>query len=350
VTIERSIPPLQTADLPKVGGSLGPEPEDFVVDEIPAYVPSGTGEHVYVRVEKRRMTTRDAALALARAAAVPERDVGYAGMKDKHGVTTQWFSLPRTARDLEGQSLPQELKVLEVSRHANKLRTGHLRGNRFVLGVVGAGEGGLERAQALLDRLGDQGFLNSFGAQRFGRGGENLLTALAWLRGESPLPRSRERFLSKLYASAVQAEAFNRYAIARVAVGTERLIQGEVVRLGGSGSLFCVDDPERELHRLVARDLVLTGPLPGPKLRPAAAAEGRELEQRVLAELGLGERELSALGQHAPGTRRDLVVRPAHAAVRADGDRLRISFELPSGSYATEVLREMLRTGVPETD
>jgi tRNA pseudouridine13 synthase len=349
VTIERSIPPFLTADVAKLGGALGPEPEDFVVEEIPAYAPSGQGEHLYVRVEKRRMTTRDAALALARTADVSERDVGYAGMKDKHGVTTQWFSLPRAAKDLEGRPLPPELRIVETSRHGNKLRTGHLRGNRFVLGMVGAGDGGLERARALLARLSDRGLLNAFGSQRFGRDGENLSTALAWLRGEHRLPRSRERFLSKLYSSAVQAEAFNRYAIARVGVGFDRLVLGEVVRLGGTGKLFVVEHPERELHRLLARDIVLTGPLPGPKLRPTATADGQKLEESVLSALGLGEAELSALAEHAPGTRRDLVVRPEHCEVRVDGDRLRISFELPAGSYATEVLREMLRSGAPET-
>jgi tRNA pseudouridine13 synthase len=350
VTIERTILPLTTADLPKVGGSLGPEPEDFVVDELPAYVPSGQGEHVYVRVAKRRMTTRDAALSLARAAAVSERDVGYAGMKDKHGVTTQWFSLPRTARELDPQRFPPELQILEVSRHTNKLRTGHLRGNRFVLGITGAGDGGLERAQALLERLAERGFSNAFGAQRFGRGGENLATALAWLRGEMNLPRSRERFLSKLYASAIQAEAFNRYALARTRLGLDRLVRGEIVRLAGTGSLFSIAEPERETERLSSGDIVLTGPLPGPKLRPPASADASELERSVLVELGLGETELAALAEHAPGTRRDLVVRPTRAEVRADGDRLRISFELPSGSYATEVLREMLRADLPNSE
>jgi tRNA pseudouridine13 synthase len=344
VTLKRSIPPLRTADLPKVGGSLGPDPEDFVVDEIPAYLPSGQGEHVYLRIRKRRMTTRDAALALARSARVSERDIGYAGMKDKHGVTTQWFSVPRTARDPEHLDLPAELEVLEVSRHQNKLRTGHLRGNRFVLGIVDVPPGGRERARALLDRLVEQGLFNTFGAQRFGRDGENLATALAWLRGETKLPRARERFLSKLYSSAIQAEAFNRYAIARLALGFDRLVPGEVVRLGGSGSFFVVERPEQELPRLLARDIALTGPLPGPKLRPTATGEGLELETKVLEELGLGGDELRALSEHAPGTRRDLVVRPEHADVASNEARLVISFELPSGSYATEVLRELLRS------
>jgi tRNA pseudouridine13 synthase len=348
--MKRAFPPLLTADLPEVGGSLGPEPEDFVVDELPAYLPSGAGEHVYLRVKKRRMNTRDAAVALARAAEVAERDVGYAGMKDKHGVTTQWFSLPRTARNPEGLSLPPELEVLEVSRHGNKLRTGHLRGNRFVLGIVGAPPGGEERARSLLSRLADRGLLNVFGAQRFGRDGENLTRGLAWLRGEATLPRGRERFLSKLYSSAVQSEAFNRYALARTAAGLEHLIAGEVVRLSGSNALFVVENLEQETPRLRAGDIVLTGPLPGPRIRPASAGEGLELERAALRELGLGEKELEALAQHAPGTRRDLVVRPEHGEVRVEGDRLRLRFELPSGSYATEVLREMLRSDITEPD
>ncbi len=348
--MKRALAPLFTADLPELGGSLGPEPEDFAVDEIPAYLPSGAGEHVYLRVKKRRMTTRDAALALSRAARVSERDVGYAGMKDKHGVTTQWFSLPRTAQNPESLDLPPELEVLEVSRHSNKLRTGHLRGNRFILGIVGAPPGGEERARALLARLVERGLLNVFGTQRFGRDGENFATGLAWLRGERALPRGRERFLSKLYASAVQAEAFNRYAIARSEAGLDRLVLGEVVRLAGAHALFVVENLENEAPRLAAGDLVHTGPLPGPKLRPAAKDEGLALERAVLGELGLGDRELEALAQHAPGTRRDLVVRPEQGDVIIDGDRLRLRFELPSGSYATEVLREMLRADVAEPD
>lgn len=349
MTLERSKPPLRTADLPKVGGSLGPNPEDFVVDEIPAYSPSGQGEHVYLRVRKRLMTTRDAALALSRSARVSERDIGYAGMKDKHGVTTQWFSLPRTASAPESLTLPPELEVLEISRHANKLRTGHLRGNRFVLGIVDVPPGGLERARVLFAYLSEHGLFNTFGAQRFGRDGQNLATALAWLRGETRLPRARERFLSKLYSSAIQAEAFNRYAIARAELGLSRLVPGEVVRLGGSGSFFVVEDPERETHRLVAGDIALTGPLPGPKLRPVATGEGLALETKVLEQLGLGADELRTLSAHAPGTRRDLVVRPERTDVRNEGDRLVIGFELPSGSYATEVLRELLRSGEPGT-
>jgi tRNA pseudouridine13 synthase len=334
-----------------MGGTLGPDPEDFMVEEIPAYLPSGQGEHAYLRIQKRKMTTRDAALALARAAGISERDVGYAGMKDKHGVTTQWFSLPGAGKVPESLSLPPELRILEASRHNNKLRTGHLRGNRFRLGIVGAPPGGDERAKALLAQLGESGLVNGFGAQRFGRDGDNLTVALRWLRGETTIPRSRERFLTKLYSSAIQAEAFNRYAVERIALGLESLLRGEVVRIAGAGAQFVVDDPLREQPRLDAGDLVLTGPLPGPKLRPTATGEGLALEQKVLADLGLGEGELATLAKHAPGTRRDLLVRPEHGDVAIEGDRTFISFELPAGSYATEVLREILRTDdAPSTD
>src|SRR5262245_35069566 len=114
------VPPFFCADLPAAGGRIGPLLEDFVVDEIPAYAPSGAGDHWYVRVRKRGLTTRDAVLVLARASNVPERDIGYAGMKDKHGVTTQWLSLPGKAPAPETWQLPSELEVLEASRHTNK--------------------------------------------------------------------------------------------------------------------------------------------------------------------------------------------------------------------------------------
>lgn len=336
------VPPFFSEALPAVGGRIGPELDDFVVEEIPAYLPSGTGEHRYVRVLKRGLTTRDAVLALSRAASVPERDIGYAGMKDKHGVTTQWFSLPGKASAPEAWELPPELTVLEASRHSNKLRTGHLRGNRFRIGLVETEPGAPERARAILALLAERGHVNQFGAQRFGRGGRNLGEALAWLSGEQRLPRGRERFLAKLYASVAQSEVYNRYATRRVGLGLDRLLRGEVVRLSGAGASFVVDDPDREGPRLAARDLVLTGPLPGPKMR-AAADEAARLEAECLAEIGIDERALAELARHAPGTRRDLLIDPQGCAVSEGDGRIWLDFELPAGSYATMVVRELTR-------
>jgi tRNA pseudouridine13 synthase len=336
------VPPFFSAALPAAGGRIGPSLEDFVVDEIPAYLPSGGGDHWYVRIRKRGLTTRDAVLALARAAGVQERDIGYAGMKDKQGVTTQWLSLPGKAPAPEAWQLPPELALLEASRHTNKLRTGHLRGNRFRIGLIDTLPDGEVLARAIALHLAAHGHVNQFGAQRFGRDGQNLALGREWLSGASRLPRGRERFLSKLYASALQSEVFNRYATRRVALGLDRVIAGEVVRLAGSGASFVVETPEREEERLRARDIVLTGPLPGPKMR-AAAAEAAALERELCAEVGLDERALAELARHAPGTRRDLLVHPEHVEVTSDAERVWLGFELPAGSYATQVVREITR-------
>ena len=340
--------PLWTEELPPVGGAIGPDLEDFIVEELPAYEPSGAGDHWYVRLEKRGMNTRDAALAVARFTKIPERDIGYAGMKDRHGVTTQWLSVPARAPAPDTWTLPDTVKLVAVSRHNNKLRTGHLRGNRFKIGLVGTAADGAEHARALFARLAERGHVNYFGSQRFGRDGRNVADAVAWLTGRTPLPRGRERFLSKLYTSALQSEIFNRYATRRVTAGLDRLLMGEVVRLQGAGASFVVEDIEREMPRYNARDLCLTGPMPGPKMR-AAKGEAATLEAEVLAELELSDAALGELGRHAPGTRRDLLVRPEAWAVHDDpaAKRLRVEFELPAGSYATVLVRELTRAIEP---
>lgn len=342
-SVERPLhePPVAHPDLPPVGGRVGSEPEDFVVDEVPAYAASGKGEHQYLRVQKRLLTTPELVRRVARACGVNERDIGYAGLKDKYAVTTQWLSVCTKAPLTPSLDLGPGATLLELTRHDNKLRTGHLLGNRFTITLVGVHEQGLERARAIVERLRDQGLPNYFGAQRFGHGGRNLTEALGWLaRGG----RSRNRFEQKLFPSVVQAEVFNRYLSARLALGTEQLIEGEVVRLEGAGAMFRVDDVAKEQPRFAARDLHLTGPMPGPKLRPAASV-ALALEERIGAELGLDASVLDALGRHAPGTRRDLFAPLRDLSVEAVTDRaspaLRLVFTLPAGGYATEVLRQL---------
>jgi tRNA pseudouridine13 synthase len=334
-------PPVAHPELPPVGGRVGPDPEDFVVDELPAYAHSGKGEHQYLRAQKRILTTPELVRRVARACGVNERDVGYAGLKDKHAVTSQWLSVcTKTPLGTE-LDLGPGAKVLEVTRHDNKLRTGHLLGNRFAITLVGVHEQALERAEAIAALLREQGLPNYFGAQRFGYGGRNLPDAIAWLsRGG----RARGRFEQKLFPSVAQAEVFNRYLTARLALGRGQLLDGEVVRLEGAGAMFRVEDVAQEQPRLAARDLHLTGPLPGPKLRPAAGT-ALALEERCAAELGLDPACLEALGRHAPGTRRDLFVPLRDLSLERVTDRsepaLRLVFTLPAGGYATEVLRQL---------
>ena len=334
-------PPVAYPDLPPVGGRMGPDPEDFLVDEVPAYAASGKGEHQYVQVQKRLLTTPELVRRLGKACGVNERDVGYAGLKDKYAVTTQWLSLASKTVVSPDLDLGDGVKILAVTRHDNKLRTGHLLGNRFTITLLGVHEQALERANAIAERLRAQGLPNYFGSQRFGHGGRNVPDALAWLRRGG---RGRNRFEQKLFPSVVQSELFNRYLTARLALGDRDLILGEVVRLEGAGAMFRVEDLAKEQPRFAARDLHLTGPMLGPKMRPATDA-ALALEQSVTAELGLDEGMLGALGREAPGTRRDLFAPLPDLTIEAVTDRadpaLRFSFTLPAGGYATEVLRQL---------
>lgn len=334
-------PPLLTGDLPAAGGAVGPEPEDFVVDEIPLAAPSGSGEHLYVRIKKRLWTTPDMLHAVARAAKVRERDIGSAGMKDKRAVTSQWVSLPPGAASTENWALPEGLEVLEAQPSGRKLRTGQLRGNRFHIRLVGIDAAGYERAEAICARLRETGLPNYFGAQRFGSGGNNLHEAMEWLARGASAEGRRGRFYKKLYPSVVQAEIFNRYLALRSEAGLDRLLEGEVVRLDGSRSVFVVEDPEAELPRLASGDIHLTGPIAGPRMKQPQGVP-QELEARATSELGIGARELELMGRIADGTRRDLVVDVEGLEVEAARDgSLVVRFSLPSGSYATGVVREL---------
>jgi tRNA pseudouridine13 synthase len=335
-------PPFDHADLPAIGGHIGPEPEDFMVDEVPLYAASGQGDHWFVRVRKRQATTLELRAAVAAAAGVPAADVGYAGMKDKHAVTTQWLSIPvARARPPEAWELPPAFAVLEATRHNNKLRLGHLSQNRFRIRLVELEPAGAERIAAFVSRFTSQGIANFFGSQRFGRNNDNLRGALLALGRGRLGPRAGTR--GKFMASVIQSEVFNRYAIARVALGRDRLLAGDVVRFSDGRAMFTVEDAERELPRLQRGELRLTGPMVGPKMK-AGGGVPLELEREALASLGLDARSLSALGRWAPGTRRDLMLWPRELSVEVAGDRsATIAFELPAGAYASLIVRTMTR-------
>lgn len=335
------------------------------MEEIPAYPLSGEGEHLFLWIEKVGKNTADVVKAVARAAAVKERDIGFAGMKDKNAVTRQWLSLCRKESDAASWDLGPGIQILRQERHGNKLRTGHLIGNRFTIKLIETNEDAWSRAEAILEFLKDQGLPNYFGPQRFGHRGKNLTQAFSWIqesvRGapgleQSVQPRSREdsrerrrprnkkgRFENKLLPSVIQSEIFNRYAAERLA-RAEELLLGEVVRLDGTGKSFVVEDVEAELPRYRAKDLHRTGPMIGPKGLQADHA-ARELENSVTASLGLDNDALEFLGKHAPGTRRDLTLVPdaLELAKGAEGEIV-LSFSLPAGAYATGVLREFTGT------
>ncbi|HEY6098643.1 MAG TPA: tRNA pseudouridine(13) synthase TruD, partial [Anaeromyxobacter sp.] len=296
--------PFVTEGLPGSGGVLRRSPEDFRVDETPAYLPSGAGPHLYVQVEKRGRTTRDALRELAGRLGVEERDAGYAGMKDRDAVATQWLSFP-LARDPDPRSLEAEgLRVLRVSRHANKLRPGHVRANRFSLAVRG---GDLARARACAAALEARGLANFFGPQRFGAAGRNAEVGRALLAGEATAEArraARDRFLRRLSISAYQALLFNRWLAARMADGLlARALRGDVLKKLDTGGLFTCADPDLDTPRVERFEVSPAGPIFGHKLR-AAEDEALAREERLLAAEGITLRAFARGGGEAEGTRR----------------------------------------------
>jgi len=344
---------LITADLPGSGGAVKASPEDFRVDEVPAYLPQGTGPHLWLRVEKRDRTTRDVVRALAAALAVPDREAGYAGLKDRAAVTTQWLSFP-VACDPDPASLAGDgFRVLEASRHQNKLRTGHLRGNVFTTVVRG---GDLARARACADALAARGMANFFGAQRFGAAGRNAELGRMLLRGQTGDPEvrraARDRFLRRLVLSAWQSSLFNAWLAERLRDGLfATALQGDVLKKLDSGGVFTCQDPAVDGPRVERFEISPAGPMFGHKLRPAAG-EALRREERLLAAEGIGPAELARGGGETEGTRRAGRL-PVSIALETVEGGYRARFELPRGSYATVVLGELTKSEsfeLPETD
>lgn len=332
--------PYATPDLPGSGGELKSSPEHFVVEERALYEPSGSGEHVYLRVRRAGWTTRDLAQRIARIAGLAERDVGYAGLKDRHAVVTQTFSLAVKTEPAElAARVAGELgvEVLGAARHGNKLRRGHLAGNRFTIVIARPADGGLERARAIAARLVTGGLANFYGEQRLGTHGENVR------RGERDLAAPRNTFASRFALNAFQAELFNRWLCARIERGLlARVLAGDVAKKVANGALFDVVDEVAEAPRAATGEIVPTGPIFGARMRSASGVPG-ELETRVLAESGA---TIDAFARaRLDGTRRAARVFLRELAVEPCAEGLRCAFELPKGAYATVVLRELTKRG-----
>lgn len=326
---------------PPASGRIRSRPEDFQVEEVLGFEPSGQGCHALVQIRKREANTEWVAQQLARCAGVPRREVGYAGLKDRHAVTVQWFSV-----NLQGRTEPEwdtlnasALQILRVVPHSRKLRVGAHRANRFRLHVRDL-DGDLAGLDARLSQIGAGGVPNVFGGQRFGHGGANVGRARAMLRGEL---RVRNRKLRGIYLSALRSELFNRVLFARIGHGSwNAALEGEALVLDGSRSYFCAEHLDPDLQRRVALgDVHPSGPLCG-RGEPPVQGPARQLETHLLA----AERELvEALGRLGLQHERRSLRLPVHGLCwELDGDRsLELGFELPSGAYATAVLRELLK-------
>jgi tRNA pseudouridine13 synthase len=334
--------PLTTGDLPGIGGRIKTEPEDFEVEEVPAYQPSGQGDFLYLWVEKRGMGAEYFVRQVARRLEVPVGEVGTAGLKDRHAVTRQMVSVPAAVEPRLGQLDGDGIRVLRVDRHGNKLKPGHLHGNRFRILVRGVEAGAGERLGLLLDRLRQDGLANFYGPQRFGRDGETVKLGLGLLHGTQSAVRSP--FLRKRALSAAQSALFNHYLACRLADGLHRrVLTGDVMAKWPFGGMFVVEDPAREQARLEAREIVPSGPIFGRKMFRAADVAARR-EAEVLAASGLAPEAFHGFGKLLSGTRRHNLVYVADLAASQEPQGVRLSFTLPAGSYATVLLREVTRS------
>jgi len=344
--------PYLTTELAGTGGALRTSDDDFMVDEELPYAPAGTGDHVFVRIEKRGMTSPEAAQALARTLGIRDRDIGIAGMKDRRAVTRQWMSLPPpvTPEQALAVALPQ-LRVLEAQRHPHKLRTGHVRANRFVLRVRGVDATAAGRARAILDALAQTpGAPNWYGEQRFGRDGDNAARGKALMTGARAL--GRDRRMDRLMVSALQSRLFNDWLVARLADGLYRTaIAGDLLHKRGGG-MFACDDPATDTARLAAGELVVTGPMFGDRMRaPADGSPAAEREAAILARHDLDRGAFAAVRAIAEGTRRDATIEVRDVAVAAvDGSTIEVAFALPGGAYATTVMREIMKEPAQQVD
>ena len=324
---------------PVLRAQIRTTPDDFRVDELDAFEASGSGEHLLLTIEKRGMNTAFAAKCIAQWAGVAESAIGQAGMKDRHAVTVQRFSvwLPRrVAPDIDTLQ-SDELRVLGHAWHSRKLPRGALAGNRFRL-VLRSLEGDRSVIDARLNQVASHGVPNYFGEQRFGRGGANVAKAIGMFAGGRVKREERS-----MLVSAARSELFNRVLDARVADATwNAALEGEVWVLDGSRSVFGPEPMSADLQvRLQAFDIHPSGPLWGEgdlrSVGDAASCELQALEGDSALRLRAGL-ERGGLKQE----RRALRLRPDALEWEWLGDdTLVLAFGLPPGCYATTVLREL---------
>jgi tRNA pseudouridine13 synthase len=317
--------------------ALRTEPEDFQVEEELGFAPSGSGQHLLLRVRKRNANTRWVAGELAALGGCRSWEVGYAGLKDRRALAVQWFSVPRPRTEVSWLELRQpEFEVLEALPHNRKLPVGALAANRFAVRLRAADGDGPRLAGLLaarLELLSTRGVPNYFGPQRFGRDGANLAAPAGW----RTLPRGQRGFV----LSAARSAVFNAVLAARVSNDSwERLLPGDIACLDGRGSIFAADPGDASLAaRCAALEIHPTGPLWGEGTPPGAGSV-LELESRVAQELGAESELCREAGMRQERRSLRLAVRELRRTTEAAA--VLLTFRLVRAGFATAVLRELL--------
>ena len=321
---------------PKQTALLKAEYADFVVKEQLSYDMSGDGEFVAVKVRKTDCNTLFVGEQLAKFAGISARNMSYAGLKDRKAVTEQWFSL-----QMPGQPTPdfnqfslEGVEILEVTRHQRKIRIGSLQGNHFEILLRNAEE--TDELKVRLDFLAKNGFPNYFTEQRFGRDGNNLTQALRWANGEINV---KDRNKRSFYLSAARSEIFNLIVSKRMELNlAQQILVGDVLQLNGSHSWFVVDESEdlaQLQQRLAQQDVLLTAPLIGEEEKSAV-----DFEHEIFAQ----HQALFALmrQERMKAARRPILMQPQQFQWKFEPNGLRLQFDLPAGSYATALIRELV--------
>jgi tRNA pseudouridine13 synthase len=394
-----------TANLPGTGGRIKVEPEDFQVTEIPLYLPSGEGDHVYLYIQKEGIGSMEAAARIAQALGQPRHAVGLAGLKDARAVTRQWVSLERVNPEKAAALRLPNIVILDVARHRNRLKIGHLAGNQFEIRIRGCKAGAKGMAGRVLEVLQSRGVPNWFDRQRFGARGDNHILGRALVLGQAKefcdrflgtpsiqfdLPRmikariaydqgnyheARRGFISlpdqlrvlsalektrrpekavqalpkqlaRLLVSAVQADLFNAVLERRLET-LDTVEAGDLAYLhpqGGHGdAVFHVEQPEVEAPRTARFEISPSGPIVGHRVTLATGRPG-EIEHEVLEAKQIKPADFESVkALRLRGGRRPLRVPLANISIEGDGGDLLLKFDLPSGAYATIVLAEIMK-------
>lgn len=326
--------------------------DDFQVTEDLGYSPTGEGEHQFIEVEKTNANTAFVAEQLAKFSKLPLRQVSYAGRKDKYAVTRQWFGLHTPGQpdiDFSGFDL-EGVRVVSQTRHNKKLRTGQLKGNHFAITLRQVSHP--EAIEARLNEIATQGVPNYYGEQRFGvmrvneqgelkRGG-NLELAQRMVNGET----IRHRNKRSMALSALRSWLFNEVISHRLSAGAfHQVVNGDALVLSGSKSFFVHQGDTAEVQaRYKAQDVCPSAPLWG-KGEAITEAEAKMLEHTVLGRQKPVTDFLEQSGfEHE---RRPIKIWPQQLEWLLKGDTLTLSFSLPSGCFATSVLRECIETIAP---
>jgi tRNA pseudouridine13 synthase len=334
--------------LPGIDGVIKATPEHFQVEEILPYGPCGEGEHVFVTLKRSGWNTTDVVSTLARAFSIKPADVGYGGRKDKQAVTIQTFSLllPIHQGITQIETVLAELPfdIINVSRHRNKIKTGHVAGNRFTIIVSGTAPDAMQRIGAIQRRLERLGIPNYFGPQRFGHNMANLDRAAALMSSGRKVRGKKNGFL----ISSLQSALFNLWLTERIQREEySTILMGDIAKKTDTGGLFVVDDPVEANQRFTHDAIVYTGPIFGHKMMGANDDAGG-YEADLINRFQLTPDILKKL--RAPGTRRAAILRVNDLVVSTTEEGIRFEFSLPSGAYATSVLREFTHTRKNETD